>query len=563
MLSSKSLLVALTVLAVSAFANPIPAPATGCADVHVITARGSNEQPGEGIIGAVVDGVVTGSSQTVSREAVVYPATLTNYLNSEAQGVTAMKLRLADKTSSCPNTKIVLTGYSQGAHITGDVLSAGASGTANVVAAILMGDPGHVHGESFQKGTANNLDGLFPRPSGALEGFAAQLNSFCDIGDPFCAGGFSLPVHLATEVDPIAHKTRSNDRKAALFAHMTFFTLSVSVSICLAATPWPFDLTTLSAPDGSITAKFVSFGATLTELWVNDKNGKLRDVVLGYDDNTIPFSTPSYANRLKNGTFSIPITKLPQPDGPNVYHIPTNDHDGQVTLHGGIYGWDRRNWTLVSRTPTSVTYKHIDAADEGFPGTVTAYATHTVTNGGVLNTVVRATATEKTPIMLTQHIYWNLDAFQDGSNDILSHHLQVDASRVIDVDGNAIPTGDFISVGGTPFDFRQEQKIGARWNDTFNLCGLGCQGYDSAWIYDRPENYRTGTSLWSDLSGIRVDISTNQPAVQVYSSFWLNTPRKATHGGPSLNYGRWSAVAIEQEGHIDAINTPEWNVDQI
>lgn len=61
----------------------------------------------------------------------------------------------------------------------------------------------------------------------------------------------------------------------------------------------------------------------------------------------------------------------------------------------------------------------------------------------------------------------------------------------------------------------------------------------------------------------RVDISTNQPAVQVYTSFWLNTPRKAVHGGPSLNYGRWSAVAIEQEGYLDAINTPEWKVDQI
>ncbi|KAF9456954.1 galactose mutarotase-like protein [Collybia nuda] len=352
-----------------------------------------------------------------------------------------------------------------------------------------------------------------------------------------------------------------------------FIVLSTAVSFGRAVTPWPFDLTTISAPDGSVSAKFVSFGATLTELWVKDKNGKARDVVLGYDDNSRLLTDPDhpvfnpivgrYANRIKNGTFSIPITKLPQPDGPNVYHIPTNDHDGQVTLHGGIYGWDRRNWTLVSKSPSSVTYKHIDAGDEGFPGTVTAYATHTVSNGGILKSVVRATASQKTPIMLTQHVYWNLDAFQDGSNDILSHHLQVDASRVIDVDGNLIPTGDFINVDGTPFDFRKEQAIGARWNDTFNLCGSGCQGYDSSWVYDRSEVSRTGTSLWSDLSGIRVDISTNQPAVQVYSAFWLNTPRKAIHGGPTLSYGRWGAVAIEQQGYIDAINTPEWNVDQI
>ncbi|GLB38921.1 putative aldose 1-epimerase [Lyophyllum shimeji] len=371
----------------------------------------------------------------------------------------------------------------------------------------------------------------------------------------------------------------------------TLFAFGACAFLGVSATPWPFDLTTISAPDGSITAKFVSFGATMTELWVKDKNGKLRDIILGYDDNSLLLTDPAhpvfnpivgrYANRIKNGTFSIPITKLPQPDGPNVYHIPTNDHNGEAsffrypvrrisnlkshqdTLHGGIYGWDRRNWTLVLRTPTSVTYKHVDTADEGFPGNVTAFATHTVSNGGVLNTVVRATATEKTPIMLTQHIYWNLDAFQDGSSDILSHHLLVDASRVIDVDGDAIPTGEFIDVGGTPFDFRQEQKIGSRWNDTINLCGGGCQGYDSCWVYDHPENNRFGTSLWSDLSGIRVDIATNQPAVQVYTSFWMNTPRKVVHGGPSLNYTKWSAVAIEQEGYIDAINTPEWNVDQI
>ncbi|KNZ77615.1 Aldose 1-epimerase, partial [Termitomyces sp. J132] len=333
----------------------------------------------------------------------------------------------------------------------------------------------------------------------------------------------------------------------------------------------PFDVTTLSAPDGSITAKFVSFGATMTELWVKDKYGKARDVVLGYDDNTRLLTDPDhpvfnpivgrYANRIKNGTFSIPITKDPQPDGPNVYHIPLNS--GEVTLHGGIYGWDRRNWTIVSKTQTSVTYKHIDAADEGFPGNVTAYATHTVSDGGILKTEVYATATQETPIMLTQHIYWNLDAFQDGVNDILGHHLQVDSSKVIAVDSNAIPTGDFIQVEGTPFDFTKEQEIGARWNDTVNLCGSGCQGYDHAWVYDNDESNRIGSSLWSDISGIRVDISTDQPAVQVYTSFGLNTPRKTVHGGPSLTYDRWSAIAIEQEGYLDAINTPEWGVDQI
>ncbi|TCD63001.1 hypothetical protein EIP91_006093 [Steccherinum ochraceum] len=356
--------------------------------------------------------------------------------------------------------------------------------------------------------------------------------------------------------------------RAAYVALASLLTLSTAVF----AADYPFDVTTISAPDGSVTAKFVSFGATMTELWVKDKFGNARDIILGYDDNSRLLTDPDhpvfnpivgrYANRIKNGTFSIPITKLPQPDGPNVYHIPTNDHDGQDTLHGGIYGWDRRNWTAISKSKTSVTYHHLDAADEGFPGTVNAYATHTVQNGGILKTTVHATATEKTPIMLTQHIYWNLDAFQ-GSDNILNHHLHVDSSKVVATDGDAVPTGDFINVNDTPFDFRTPQKIGYKFNETVGLCLAPCQGYDHCWIYDHAHETNPGVTLWSDLSGIKLDITTNQPATQVYTAYWLNTPRKVVHGGPSVNYTSFSAVAIEQEGYIDAINTPEWGVDQI
>ncbi|PPQ81573.1 hypothetical protein CVT25_013416 [Psilocybe cyanescens] len=347
-----------------------------------------------------------------------------------------------------------------------------------------------------------------------------------------------------------------------------FFTFSFILALVAVgwadAAAWPFDVTEIKAPDGSVTAKFVSLGATLTELWVKDREGKARDVVLGYDDNSQLLTDPAhpvfnaivgrYANRIKNGTFSIPISKNPEPNAPNTYHIPTNDQNG-------IVGWDRRNWTIVTKTPSSVTYKHIDNADEGFPGVVTA--THTVSNGGILRTQLRATASQKTPIMLTQHVYWNLDAFQDGSNDIFNHELRLDSSRYIELDDIAIPTGKFTNVTGTPLDFRKEQKIGARWNETVDLCGAGCQGYNGGFVFDQPNQKTSKVSLQSELSGIKVDISTNQPVVVVYTSYWLNVPRKAVHGGPSLNYGPEAAVALEQQGYIAAINTPEWHVDQI
>ncbi|THH14452.1 hypothetical protein EW146_g5886 [Bondarzewia mesenterica] len=348
------------------------------------------------------------------------------------------------------------------------------------------------------------------------------------------------------------------------------------------AAAWPFDVTTISAPDGSVTAKFVSFGATMTELWIKDKHGEAIDVIPGYDDNSMLLTDPAhpvfnpivgrYANRIKNGTFSIPISRDPPANGTNVYHIPTNDHDGQDTLHGGIYGWDRRNWTVVSKSPTSVTYHHLDAADEGFPGNVSAFVTHSV-ESGKLRTEVYAAATEQTPIMLTQHIYWNLNAFRTNTSDwnssnILDHHLYVAGSKYITTDSNGVPTGPIPTVEGTPLDFRTAQAIGARWDEAVGVCGPGCQGYDNCWIYDSSVEETPGTILWSDFSvstssSRRLEITTNQPAVQVYTGNYLETPRKLVHGGPTLLYSPHSAVAIEQEGYIAAINNPEWNIDQI
>jgi len=355
---------------------------------------------------------------------------------------------------------------------------------------------------------------------------------------------------------------------------VTGILLGILFSTSVIAVDYPFNLTTLSAPDGSINASFVPFGATLTELWIKDKYGFGRDVVLGYDDNSQLLTDPAhpvfnpivgrYANRIKNGTFSIPITNNPQGNASNIYHIPTNDHDGQDTLHGGIYGWDRRNWTVISQSKTSVTFAHIDNADEGFPGIVRAVVVHTVLNGGVLKSRLVATASEKTPIMTTQHIYWNLDAFQGAEGqDILNHTLRIDASRVPVVDGDAIPTGPIEDIRGTVLDFKTARKIGSRINEAIGTCGIGCTGYDNNFIYDQDESRSPGVSLWSTNSGIKLDITTNQPAVQVYTGNYLDTPRKVTHGGPSLNYTRWSAVAIEQMGWLDAINTPEWHVDQI
>ncbi|KAI1849536.1 hypothetical protein JX265_013651 [Neoarthrinium moseri] len=172
--------------------------------VGMIVARASTEAPGTGIIGAVADDVavqIPGSTIT----AVDYPATLQNYQSSEGQGVAAMTQLVQNFTASCPDAKMVLMGYSQGAQVAMDVLC-GTSETGfattepvasdNVAAVVLMGDPSFTPDQAFNAGTATN-EGRFPRQDIASCGATDRIASFCNAGDTFCDSGLSLQVHLS------------------------------------------------------------------------------------------------------------------------------------------------------------------------------------------------------------------------------------------------------------------------------------------------------------------------------------------------------------------------------
>lgn len=192
-------------------ARAVPAPSSGCAAVNIITARASTEAQGEGITGSLVTQIVNSSTQTVSREAVVYPATLTNYPSSESQGVTNAEQELTTAVQNCPGQKEVLLGYSQGAEVSLDVIAGNSevggtvqpvstSISSHVVAIANFGDPGHVVGQSWDLGTATR-NGLFPRGASQLQllsafGGGSKIAAWCDANDPYCASGFNLNVHL-------------------------------------------------------------------------------------------------------------------------------------------------------------------------------------------------------------------------------------------------------------------------------------------------------------------------------------------------------------------------------
>jgi len=192
-------------------ASGVAAPTSPCAAAHVLAARGSTEAPGDGVIGALVTLIQAGVSSTVSTSAVNYPALLAPYDTSSTAGDTATKNQLTAQVQQCPNQKIVLVGYSQGAQIIGDALGGGGGVTglgpasapvsaaiaSHVVAVIQFGDPRHLPNQSFDKGTALGATGLFPRlASQSLSAFAGAIQSYCDTGDPFCASGDNLGAHL-------------------------------------------------------------------------------------------------------------------------------------------------------------------------------------------------------------------------------------------------------------------------------------------------------------------------------------------------------------------------------
>ncbi|KAJ7129517.1 galactose mutarotase-like protein [Mycena epipterygia] len=335
----------------------------------------------------------------------------------------------------------------------------------------------------------------------------------------------------------------------------------------------PFASVKLTAPDGSAMANFIPWGATTTNFWVKDKHGKFRDILLGFDNHTLynanvsgthPYFGPvvgRYANRIRNGTFTIPISK--DASGPNKFHITENENNGTDTLHGGIVGYDQRPWSILKQSSNSVTFELLDPnGDQGFPGTVITTVQYTLEAKSTWKISMNSVASALTPIMLSGHHYWNLEAYQE-TQDLLGHFAQFDSSRIISTNGLLIPNGNFTPVEGTPLDFRKAKSIGGSINATAEAqyCGTGCVGFDNCWIYDKNDLKDPVFSIWSVNSGIKLEVTTNQPALQIYTCNGLFNPAlPITRKSFTPDH---SCLVIEQESYIDAINNPEFGVNQI
>ena len=292
------------------------------------------------------------------------------------------------------------------------------------------------------------------------------------------------------------------------------------------------------------TAKVITWGATLIQLKMPDKDGNMGDVVLGLDslkpyEGTVPYfgaTVGRYANRIAKGTFAL--------DG-KTYHVPINN--GPNSLHGGLKGYDKRVWDATPlKTPEgpAVTFLLTDkAGDQGYPGTVNVAVTYILKNDDTLRIRYHATTTKPTPFNITNHSYFNLkDA---GKSDVRNTLVHLYASRYTPVDATLIPTGELKPVAGTPFDFTKTKPLGLDLDAVDN-------GYDVNFAVDGT-GLRQAAGVIEPTSGRTLQVWTTQPGVQLYTAGFLDgtiTGRDAT------KYDRFHAFCLETQHFPDSPNQP-------
>jgi aldose 1-epimerase len=291
----------------------------------------------------------------------------------------------------------------------------------------------------------------------------------------------------------------------------------------------------------------ITWGAIITSIRVPDRNGKLDDVVLGYDTLDPYVRNPSYfgaivgryANRIANGKFTL--------DGKE-YTLATNNRPNH--LHGGTKGFDKQVWDArVTGATVSFTYRSVDG-EEGYPGTVNTTVSYTLTDKNELIVEYRATTDKATPFNLSQHSYFNLTG---ASRDVLDHEVTLFADRFTPTDATMIPTGELASVTDTPSDFRKSTKIGARINDNYPQLRQA-SGYDHNYVINRQgAGLVPAARVVEPVSGRVLEVSTTEPGVQFYTANTLNAAGK---GGRT--YQKFFAFCLETQHYPDSPNKPQF-----
>jgi aldose 1-epimerase len=312
----------------------------------------------------------------------------------------------------------------------------------------------------------------------------------------------------------------------------------------------PVEAFTLTNRNG-LKARVMSHGARLIEMQAPDAGGRLADIVLGFED------VPSYAkstlamggtcgrmvNRIRNARFTL--------DG-KVYELGANWRGHQ--LHGGFKGFEQRLWRVEpGASQKEVTFSYISAdGEEGYPGELRARVTYMLDQDDSLTISMQSETDKPTVANLSHHSYWNLAGHDEGT--IEDHFITVEADSYTPLDEDLLPTGKIESVAGTAFDLTQPRLL----RDCFaELAQAGqADGFDGNWCLRRADgSLRRCAVVWHEGSGRKIEVSTTEPGLQIYTA---GTFPERLKGKAGAVYGKFSGVALEPQLYPDAPNIPHF-----
>jgi aldose 1-epimerase len=304
----------------------------------------------------------------------------------------------------------------------------------------------------------------------------------------------------------------------------------------------PADLFTLANKKGTI-ADITNFGGIIVSLKVADRNGKLEDITLGYDSIDGYLVQGPYfgaiigrhGNRIEDAEFELNGV---------TYQLAKNDGDNH--LHGGLKGFDKVLWTaeIISRNggqALKLTYRSVDG-EENYPGNLDVTVVYTLTEENELVIEYHAVTDRDTVVNLTNHAYFNLKGHASG--DILDHELYINSDKITVIDNEGIPTGDFRTVKGTPFDFTRLTPIGRgiSANDEQIACG---NGYDHNWVLNTSGKLtEKAAEVFEPASGRFMEVFTTKPGIQFYSANFLDGSRI---GKCNVSYKKRTGLCLETQ----------------
>lgn len=302
-----------------------------------------------------------------------------------------------------------------------------------------------------------------------------------------------------------------------------------------------------------------NFGARIVSIMVPDRKGVMHDVVLGYDNiaqyaDRVNFASDfgaaigRYANRINKGQITV--------DGKTI-QLPQNNYGH--CLHGGPTGWQYQVYDgrQLNDSTLQMTLLSPDG-DNNFPGAVTATVTYTLTHDNAIDIRYKATTTKKTVINMTNHSYFNLNG--DPSHDGENQMLYINADRYTPADTTYMTTGEELSVAGTPMDFRHFTVLSKDINNQQFDMTRNANGFDHNWCLNtwrkgKGNDKVVAAALYSPTTGIRLDVYTDEPGIQIYTGNFLKASFAAKHG---LRYPRHASVCLETQHFPDSPNKPQW-----